>query len=208
MAPLPDQSAYRFARRLDRVYEAFIAAHYALLQHAADHKETLRQYESEVAAGQPEIEERDSCGRLIWSQEQELLMRIDDAADALQSLQKAMTISAYHVWEDAARRFTGCAHHYNHRQLVEALEQTGSTTETSLEWICLLVNTLKHGNAKKGRLLHRICPRLFPTDFDPEAAHIDWYGAIVLSAPLVEEIITDLGQSGPVVSRYTLTLDS
>lgn len=197
MAPLPDFSGRMFAHRLDIIHQAFAAAGRALRELVDEQRSTLAEYEEELSAGLEPIEERDEAGHLLWSQDQVLRIQIDDAIEALQSLHKATVITAYHAWEDATRRFTGKGQGAQHLDLVRALTSRGIVAHDDLEWITLLVNTLKHGNPSKGRKLHALRPDLFWPAFNPQSEHIDWYGAIVLTSETVEIVIERLGHSGP-----------
>jgi hypothetical protein len=197
MAPLPDLSAHRFARRLDVVQQAFITASIALKELVEEQRRVLAEYEAEVAAGLEPIEARDEDGHLLWTQDQLLQLHIEDAAEALQSLHKATVISAYHVWEDASRRFTEAPEDATHSDLVKALKKRKVKTHTGLAWVSHLVNTLKHGSASRGRKLRSQKPRLFRPNFKPDAGRVDWYDAVVLSSDVVEEVITIVCQSGP-----------
>jgi len=197
MAPLPDFSGRMFAHRLNIIHQAFVAAGRALRELVDEQRTALTDYEEELAAGLEPIEERDEDGHLLWSQDQVLLVQIEDAVEALQSLHKATVITAYHAWEDAARRFTGKDQGAKHPDLVLALGNRGIAVPEDLGWITLLVNTLKHGNPSKGRKLHTLRPDLFWPAFNPHMEHIDWYGAIVLPTETVELVIERLGHSGP-----------
>ncbi len=198
MVPLPDFSGYLFAKRLDSIHQAFIAAAHALNALVEEKLRDLAVYEREVEEGMDPIEHRDADGFLIWSQDQLLEVRISDAEEALQSVHKATVIAAYHAWEDATRRFTKIGNRGDHGHLVEALAEHGVAAHEDLDWIVLLVNTLKHGNPVKGRKLHNKRPELFRPGFRPERADVDWPGAIVLSLDKVELVIERLGRSGPV----------
>lgn len=197
MVPLPDFSGYWFAHRLDLLHKAFITSRDALDALVKEQEEALAAYEREVAGGMEPIEEREPDGNLLWSQDKVLELGIDDAKEALQTVHKATVISAYHVWEDAVRRYTGKMH-AKHPGLVKALEDHDVSAHPDLDWIVLLVNLLKHGNPDRGRTLHGLRPDLFRRNFNPERQHIDWYGAVVLSLDTVELVIKRLGQSGPV----------
>lgn len=201
MAPLLNMSAWVFSRRLDIIHQAFVAARRALDAAFAEQQDSLKEYLEEVANGLDAIEEHDEDGHLLWSQDQVLRMRIEDAAEALQSLSKATVISAYHIWEDAARNFTGRGQNAKHAALVEALAKRGVEAHSDLDWITRLVNTLKHGNAVKGRELHELKPDLFHPAFNPNENHIAWYDAIVISPDTVELVIERLGRSGPTTVR-------
>lgn len=198
MAPLPDFSGRMFAHRLDIIHQAFVAAGRALRELVDEQRSTLAEYEEELSAGREPIEDRDEDGHLLWSQDQVLRIRIEDAIEALQSLHKATVITAYHAWEDAVRRFTGKGQGAQHSDLVRALASRGIVAHEDLEWITQLVNTLKHGNPLRGRKLHTLRPDLFRPAFNPQREHIDWYGAIVLPSETVELVIERLGHSSPV----------
>lgn len=204
MVPLPDFSGYWFAHRLTLVHKAFITSRAALEALVAEQEQELAEYERDVAAGMKPVEEREPDGNLLWSQDRVLELRIDDAKEALQTVHKATVISAYHVWEDAVRRYTGKTH-AKHPGLVVALEERGEAVHPDLNWIVLLVNLLKHGNPDRGRKLHSLRPDLFRRNFNPERQHIDWYGAVVLSLDTVELAIERLGQSGPVTRLQSHT---
>lgn len=203
MVPLLDFSGYLFAKRLDSIHQAFITAARALNDLVEEKLRDLAEYEREVERGMDPIEHRDADGFLIWSQDQLLEVRISDAEEALQSVHKSTVMAAYHAWEDATRRFTKIGNRGDHAYLVEALAQHGVTAHEDLEWIVLLVNTLKHGNPVKGRKLHSLRPDLFRRSLGTQAEHVDWPGAIMLSLEKVELVIERLGRSGPPADPWS-----
>lgn len=197
MVPLPDFSGYLFARRLDLVHQAFVTSRAALVGLISEQEERLAEYLEDVAAGMEPIERRDEDGHLLWHEDQLLEMRVADANEALQTIHKAIVISAYHVWEDATRRFTKKSNHAKHSDLIGALRARGIAAHEDLGWIVVLVNLLKHGNPTRGRELHRLRPDLFPPMFDPMRDRVDWYDVVQLSSDEVELVIERLGRSGP-----------
>lgn len=125
MVSLADFSGYLFARRLDVVHKAFLTSRIALDEFAAEQEDALAKYEGEAALGMDPIGQRDADGFVIWSEDQLLQMRIEDAREEFQTVHKAAVISAYHGWEDASRCFTKKSHKAQHLDLVRALADQG-----------------------------------------------------------------------------------
>ncbi|APR53674.1 hypothetical protein CA223_19755 [Sphingomonas koreensis] len=140
--------------------------------------------------------ERDEDGAVIWDHQSILDYNVRDAEEAGKELRKAFCIAMYHHWERSALNWVGKVQ-LTHAELVAKVEAIPYPVHAKLHELYLLVNTLKHNNAKWAKMLAAERQDLIGIDLQGELTKVNWYGVISVQTKHVEEFFNILAASGP-----------
>lgn len=186
-------AAWDFQRSVETLLRGFNEA-VTSLDRLADQRTTeLLEYEVSLANGAEPIGQWDEDGLLLWEESHRLQTEIDELDGARMALRKAIAIQLYHLWERTTRRRTSSKQGDDHETMVGRLRSTQQPVHDRLKAVSLLVNTLKHGNPKKGVDLARAWPEVVGATI----AFPDWYDRIVLTDKQIQEIADIVVSSGP-----------
>lgn len=164
----------------------------------------IDEYDASVRAGAPPQTEIDENGVVIDDYRDVLIYKTITAEETKSALNKALAIALFHHWERAARGWTK-ASHGKFITLRNHVLQTGYPIHPKLDDLHLLVNLLKHANAKHGLPLFEQRPDLFREQFTPSRSRIEWYDELYVSDQHVAEFIDVIANSGPVATPPSLS---
>ncbi|MCW2339123.1 hypothetical protein M2337_003413 [Sphingobium sp. B2D3A] len=200
MAPLRfNLQGYSYQDGISILRNSFEAAQEALHTKREGAMDEAVAYQEGLKEGTVEwIGERDEDGFVIWDQQSVLDYNVRDAEEAAKELRKAFCIAMYHHWERSALQWVDKVQ-LKHAGLVAMVEAIPYPVDAKLSDLHLLVNALKHNNAKWLKQLADKRPDLLMVDLQGEREKVNWYGVISVRPQHVEEFFDVLTASGPTI---------
>ncbi|WP_295217319.1 hypothetical protein [uncultured Brevundimonas sp.] len=192
-----DWFGYSFQTGLGVLRSSMLAARDALSANVEIAQEEAVGYQERVRAGVEEAQiDYDDAGYVILDHQDILNWNVQVAEDAEMALRKAFVLAVYHHWERSARKWTESAHG-KHDALEKLTLTKGYPIDPKLGAVRDLVNLLKHANSVWAKRLMSSWPAVFYPDVQPLPL-LDWYEAVNLTDPIVDEIFEIISKSGPV----------
>lgn len=197
MAPLTwNLIGWTYQDGIRNLRETFAAATEGVNQRLQAAYEALDEHDRQVAArGDPQIE-RDDDGCVIYDHRDTLIYQTTTAEEAKDALNKAIVIAIFHHWERSAREWTSLANG-KFKTLCDEVLAKGYAIDPRLDDLHLVVNLLKHANAKHGVELMERRPQWFRRTFAPASPRIEWYEEVSLGDADVDELFGIVAASGP-----------
>lgn len=190
---------FEFQNAVQGLWDGYSAANLGLEDQRNHAYNSIDDYDTRRDQGQLEPFEADEIsenGFVRQSYREFLVYRAHNLENQAHDLRLAYSLMLYHQWERSARSWVK-HDHGSFEGLKSRVKARGIFVDPALDDLHVLVNLLKHNNAKHGQKLSIARPDLFGDSDVSDMTHRDWFSGVEVSHHALEVFFMVVKNSGP-----------